>query len=96
MRDEEYIGKLIMSDENQARVWKILFSFSFLFPFKKKKILDLKTLISRDEFVSDLKDPTPTYGRVGSRGEQGGRTERDSRGRLILEAGAAGETQCQQ
>lgn len=46
--------------------------------------------------MSDLKDPTPTYGRVGSRGEQGGRTERDSRGRLILEAGAAGETQCQQ
>lgn len=73
------------------------FFFLFLFFFlSKKKILDLKTLISRDEFVSDLKDPTPTYGRVGSRGEQGGRTERDSRGRLILEAGAAGETQCQQ
>lgn len=70
MRDEEYIGKLIMSDENQARVWKILFSVSFLFPFKKK-ILDLKTLISRDEFVSDLKDPTPTYGQL-DRGESRG------------------------
>lgn len=48
------------------------FFFLFLFFFlSKKKILDLKTLISRDEFVSDLKDPTPTYGQL-DRGESRG------------------------
>lgn len=71
MRDEEYIGKLIMSDSKSSSCLQDSFFFFFSFSFQKKKILDLKTLISRDEFVSDLKDPTPTYGQL-DRGESRG------------------------